>query len=241
MADNNDNRQPNYDESLSLLDESDEDPTAPDLRAIAEEAMRLLQQNAESSAQEAEAVTTISDNIEKPPTISMNNKSDETTQANAVGEENGNTTNDLMQEAIKARALEAQRKREATQKARYAVQERSRFTQDMRLKLESGESSDSIIKAVTSELVVGRADNVTDYIPEIDLTPHGAYRLGLSRRHAVILWENERVMVRDLNSRNGTFVNGAIVPGGGTMVLRDGDEVRFGNLAMKISFISADS
>ncbi|MEO1287477.1 MAG: FHA domain-containing protein [Chloroflexota bacterium] len=241
MADNNDNRQPNHDESLPLLDESDEDPTAPDLRAIAEEAMRLLQQNAESSAQETEAVTTFSDNTEKPSTIAMNKKSDETTQASVIQEENGETTNDLLQEAIKARALEAQRKREATQKARYAVQERSRFTQDMRLKLESGESSDSIIKAVTSELVVGRADNVTDYIPEIDLTPHGAYRLGLSRRHAVILWENERVMVRDLNSRNGTFVNGAIVPGGGTMVLRDGDEVRFGNLAMKVSFISADS
>ena len=76
----------------------------------------------------------------------------------------------------------------------------------MRLKLESSESADPIITAVNEELIVGRADNVTDYVPEIDLTPHGAYRLGLSRRHAVILRENDRLLVKDLNSRNGTFV-----------------------------------
>jgi|GEM_PF-1225419 len=165
-------------------------------------------------------------------------KKAETLHTKSVEEENGNTTNDLQQEAFKAMKLEAERKREAEEKARSEVSARSTFTPDMRLKLESGESGDPIVKIVNEELIVGRADNVTDYLPDIDLTPHGAYRLGLSRRHAIILREGERLVVKDLNSRNGTFVNGAIVAGGNTHVICDGDEVRFGNLAMQVTFLN---
>lgn len=168
----------------------------------------------------------------------IDTKKAETMQAEAVAEEVGDTTNDLQQEAFKAMKLEAERKRDAGQKVRSQVSARSTFTDGMRLQLESGESGDPIVKTVDEELIVGRGDNVTDYIPDIDLTPHGAYRLGLSRRHAVVLRDGERLLVKDLNSRNGTFVNGAIVAGGNTRVIRDGDEVRFGNLAMRVTFLA---
>jgi hypothetical protein len=147
-----------------------------------------------------------------------------------------NTTNDLQQEAFKAMKLEAERRREEEERAKAADAAKSIFYKGTRLKLEVTESGEIMMRDLHGDLVVGRADNVTDYIPEIDLTPYGAYRLGLSRRHAIILLDGERLVVKDLNSRNGTFVNGVIVPSGGTQTLRDGDEVRFGNLGLKLSF-----
>ncbi|MGJ3239358.1 MAG: FHA domain-containing protein [Anaerolineae bacterium] len=157
-------------------------------------------------------------------------------EALEVEEENGNTTNDLQQEALKALHAETQRQRDAEEQAQQTTDEQSTFTASMRLRLTSTESFDPIVKVVQGEMIVGRSDNVTDYVPDIDLTPHGAYRLGLSRRHAVILCEDERLFVKDLNSRNGTFVNGTIVPGNTKQLIQHGDELRFGNLAMQVSF-----
>jgi len=51
---------------------------------------------------------------------------------------------------------------------------------------------------------------------------------GLSRLHASIYREGDRVWVVDENSTNGTFVNGEAVRGAGTP-LKDGDIVRIGN------------
>ena len=51
---------------------------------------------------------------------------------------------------------------------------------------------------------------------------------GLSRLHATVYQEGERVWITDENSTNGTFVNGERVPLNGTP-LNDGDIVRIGN------------
>ena len=51
---------------------------------------------------------------------------------------------------------------------------------------------------------------------------------GLSRLHATVYREGDRVWVVDENSTNGTFVNGEPVRGAGTPI-KDGDIVRIGN------------
>lgn len=51
---------------------------------------------------------------------------------------------------------------------------------------------------------------------------------GLSRLHATVYREGERVWIVDENSSNGTFVNGAPVDPVGTP-LRNGDQIRIGN------------
>jgi pSer/pThr/pTyr-binding forkhead associated (FHA) protein len=56
----------------------------------------------------------------------------------------------------------------------------------------------------------------------------------VSRRHALIMEANGSFVVRDLNSTNGTFVNGEKV-GQGERVLKHGDSVRLGG--SNISFI----
>ena len=51
---------------------------------------------------------------------------------------------------------------------------------------------------------------------------------GLSRLHATVYREGDRVWIVDENSSNGTFVNGQKAAPAGTP-LRNGDEVRIGN------------
>ena len=53
---------------------------------------------------------------------------------------------------------------------------------------------------------------------------------GISRRHARITVEGDRVLLEDLDSKNGTRVRGERVAG--RVPLADGDEIRFGSIAV---------
>jgi len=86
-------------------------------------------------------------------------------------------------------------------------------------------------------LVFGRSDN--DYSsskPDIDLTPFGALEKGVSRRHAIIEPSEDTLMIMDIGSSNGTFLNGQRLMPNQPRVLRDGDEVRLGRLVAHIYF-----
>lgn len=71
-------------------------------------------------------------------------------------------------------------------------------------------------------LVVGRALNSD--IPILDPT--------ISRRHAEIRWDDEGIIVRDLGSSNGTFVNGQKVDRGAVAI---GDVLMFGKVSFKLA------
>jgi hypothetical protein len=204
--------------------------TTNDLRDAAREARELFE-----AAQAAEGQKSAQP-LESLPDDGSNGADDDSGSETSVipiaPEDMGNTTNDLAQEAYKALQIEQM----AQSLAQEAEAAQAFDPATMNLELHMVDMPDSIVKTVDGELVVGRADSVTHYMPDIDLTPFGAYRLGLSRRHATILAQENTLLVKDLQSRNGTFVNGKAVPKGGTHPLRNGDSVRFGNLTLQIRF-----
>lgn len=53
---------------------------------------------------------------------------------------------------------------------------------------------------------------------------------GVSRLHARMVWNGETYQLGDLNSRNGTWVNGSLLPADRMVALEDGDKIRFGDL-----------
>ncbi|MFQ3565905.1 MAG: FHA domain-containing protein [Aggregatilineales bacterium] len=87
------------------------------------------------------------------------------------------------------------------------------------------------------EVVIGRSDGGT-MKPDIDLADQNAGQLGVSRLHLSLKYnpQQQTLSVTDLNSSNGTFVNGQRLYGQEVRVLRHGDELRLGRLVVRVAF-----
>lgn len=87
-----------------------------------------------------------------------------------------------------------------------------------------------------SAVVLGRTDPDTGKAPEVDLEPYDASELGVSRKHAQIEFQEGALRITDLGSVNGTFLNGFRLNAHQSRILRDGDEVRVGQLKLQVIF-----
>jgi ribosomal protein L32 len=110
------------------------------------------------------------------------------------------------------------------------------FENDMVLRLEVEGAPTPILVYPTLETVMGRRDPVTGSLPDVDLTAYAGYRMGVSRKHAVIRLQNKQLDLRDLGSSNGTFVNGVRLTAHQPHALRDGDEIALGKMVLKVFF-----
>lgn len=86
-----------------------------------------------------------------------------------------------------------------------------------------------------AEQTIGRSED--GQMVEIDMTPYDAVGKGVSRRHAVLRWLSDGIYVEDLESTNGTRINGVALHPAKPYLLRNGDEVEFGQLRTTIRFM----
>jgi hypothetical protein len=84
--------------------------------------------------------------------------------------------------------------------------------------------------------VLGRADNNAASVPDVDLSPFGAFDKGVSRIHAALIRHDASLTLLDLGSSNGTLINGRRVSPNQPRVVQDGDEITFGQLVARVSF-----
>ncbi len=87
-----------------------------------------------------------------------------------------------------------------------------------------------------TELVLGREDQRAGTVPDVNLQSYGAAGKGVSRRHALIVRRDTALNVIDLDTPNGTFLNGQRLIANQPRILRDGDELRLGHMILRISF-----
>jgi pSer/pThr/pTyr-binding forkhead associated (FHA) protein len=92
----------------------------------------------------------------------------------------------------------------------------------VRLKILHGSGAGKEVKIPVPKCLIGRGDDC-HIKPQSD---------AVSRKHCVIITTENEVVVRDLNSRNGTFVNGERV--GEESVLLTGDSLRVGPLEFEL-------
>lgn len=83
-------------------------------------------------------------------------------------------------------------------------------------------------------IVLGRADPLRDSRPDVDLTPYDAAQHGVSRRHARIVYRDNLLRLEDLNSMNGTFLNGMQLQRHDQRILRSGDHIQLGSLRIRL-------
>ncbi len=107
------------------------------------------------------------------------------------------------------------------------------------LKLDIEGAVKSVVLQPKTETILGRRDPATGVAPDVDLTPHAGYRMGVSRRHAAIRYGDDNTLnVWDLGSSNGTFLNGQRLNAHRPYRLHDGDELRLGQMIIRLHFKS---
>lgn len=117
------------------------------------------------------------------------------------------------------------------------IQGAEQFDPDDTLRLEIDGSPEPIRINPKPETIFGRRDPATGAMPDIDLTPYSGYRMGVSRRHSAIRHGDDRTLdLWDLGSSNGTFLNGQRLSSHRPYRLRDGDEIRLGQLVIRVYF-----
>ena len=116
------------------------------------------------------------------------------------------------------------------------------FYSDMHLRLTETESGHytEVTPDKDKPLLVGRSHKSLPTQPEVDLTPFLMEKHGVSRRHALIRLRDSRLEIQDLDSTNGTGINGFRFGPKETHQIRNGDIITLGRVNIKISFIRPD-
>jgi hypothetical protein len=84
-----------------------------------------------------------------------------------------------------------------------------------------------------AQAIVGRGDPVSNFFPDIDLNPYGALDNGVGRRHIRLFIQGGQLMLEDLDSTNGTVLNGQKLVAHQPQPLRDGDQIIVGKLLLR--------
>lgn len=82
------------------------------------------------------------------------------------------------------------------------------------------------------QIILGREDPVAGVYPDINLSPFGAEKYGVSRRHARITLQDDFAFIEDLGSLNGTFLNRRLLRPRVRCPLYEGDEIQLAGLTL---------
>lgn len=95
------------------------------------------------------------------------------------------------------------------------------------------DTGESVEVLVNRPIIIGRSDVGSEV--DIDLTSAGGYRLGISRQHVRLTTEGNAIVAMDLQSRNGTRLNGETMRPMQPYHLRDGDILQMSSLGLRVS------
>lgn len=111
------------------------------------------------------------------------------------------------------------------------------FADNCRLMLDLGGGPQRVITIGAQEqITIGRVDGLTSVLPTIDLGRLGGWERGVSRLHAAIQRMGDGLYLVDLNSTNGTFLNGRRIEPHTPYLLHDRDHIRLGLFDVSVHF-----
>lgn len=89
-----------------------------------------------------------------------------------------------------------------------------------------------------SEIVIGRANRKTDYVPTVDLSVVDGHKYGVSRRHATLRRNGGLLLLYDHHSVNGTFLNGQKLVPEQSRIVRDKDVIRISGVSLQVVYVN---
>lgn len=104
------------------------------------------------------------------------------------------------------------------------------------LRLKIGDRQRKVEVSLNKTIHLGRIDPGSDVFPEIDLTEHAPAK-NISRRHASIRTQDGMVVIEDLGSINGTFLNGDRLSPYLPQLLKNGDSLYLGKLRIDVEIL----
>lgn len=104
-----------------------------------------------------------------------------------------------------------------------------------RLKIMVGEGIGVFEVPTATPIIIGR--NSSKQTVAVDLTAFEATENGVSRQHLKIEIFGERLMVKDMDSVNGSRLNGATMTPNHVYDLQHGDELKIGRIKMRVFFV----
>ncbi|MEO1443273.1 MAG: FHA domain-containing protein [Chloroflexota bacterium] len=111
------------------------------------------------------------------------------------------------------------------------------FPEDATFAIKIREVDDPMVYQPKNEtLLVGRRNKHSEFSPDVDMYTYAGFLLGVSRRHALIYVKDNRLMLEDLGSSNGTWVDGVQLKPREPELLYDGVEVSLGKLHFTVHF-----
>ena len=96
------------------------------------------------------------------------------------------------------------------------------------------ESGQILPLADRTEFTLGRSAEGQPIVPDVDLTPHNAYANGVSRLHAALKLVKNQIVIVDLGSSNGTYLNGTRLSPYIEVPVAHGDIVYLGKLRVQV-------
>lgn len=112
------------------------------------------------------------------------------------------------------------------------------FGKDMVVVLHIEDVREPLILNLDHPTVLGRVNTAAEQYPDVDLTAYDAFVKGVSSRHLALERDDRHLLLTDLNSTNGTFLNGKRLPANQPISVRDGAEIRLGKLVIHLYFES---
>jgi len=107
---------------------------------------------------------------------------------------------------------------------------------DWDVELKIGDAVSGVHITIDGDLLLGRTPSGTAEIPSFDLTPYQAAELGVSRRHGVMSSDGEALYYKDLDTDNGSVLNGHKLNPQQPVRLTSDDVLYLGHMKITVSF-----
>lgn len=107
-----------------------------------------------------------------------------------------------------------------------------------RIALEIVQMHTKMIFDLEGTMVIGRAHPDSNYYPDIDLGAYNGSDLGVSREHLMLKLDNDRVVVIDNDSANGTKLNGEWLKPHQPYTVRNGDDLVLGLMKIHVELLT---